>query len=295
LTDVQTNDSGSYSVMITNAGGAITSSVIQLAVAPYVPVTNGTALQVAFNFAAQPLPQPDFSSMTLNGNPATFSGPKVTLTTIGTTGFSDRSRTALTNNPPALTQANIYNQFIFSTSSGSGTGIDIRIQRLAPNTIYGLTLWSYDNANRVTEDWTEVASGTPVTIQTGYFFNGPVVPQSDYDYTLGALLTSSPNGELEIQGTVETGTSGIFINALRLVANPVIQITDTRLAADGNLQLTVMTQYPNQPLEFQESSDLSPGSWFPATDIFSLVTHGPVVTVEFPLSADHLFYRAVSP
>ncbi|WP_160164681.1 LamG-like jellyroll fold domain-containing protein [Pedosphaera parvula] len=292
LAKVQPADAGSYTVVITNSGGAVTSSIVQLTVIPYIPATNGTVLQVEFNWAPAPAVQSGFSSMTLNVNPATFSGPEVTLSTIGATFFSDRSRSVPVNNPPNLTQANLYQQFIFSTANTPGTGIDILLQRLAPNTTYGLTLWSYDNANNLFADWTEVSSGTPVTVQTGYIFTGSSQPTADYQDTLGTLLTSSTNGQLEIQGVVDSGTAGIFINALRLVANPTIQITDTRVVADGNLQITVMAQYPNQTLEFQESADLTPGSWTVATDIQSTVTHGPVVIVEVPLSTDHLFYRA---
>jgi hypothetical protein len=298
LANAQPSNSGPYSVVITNAGGAVTSSIVLLTVIPYTPATNGTALLVEFNWAAAPAVQPGFSSMTLNGNPATFNGPVVTLATIGSTSFSDRTRSVPVNNPPSLTQADIYQQFIFSTANTVGSGIDIRIGRLAPNTRYGLTLWSYDNANHGTYDWTETASGTPVDIQTAYFFNGPTLPAADYDDTLGVVLTSSAAGQLEIQGVVDgasSGNAGVFINALRLIANPVIRITQMQLTGDGNLQLTVAAQYPGQPIEFQESPNLSVGSWQPATDGIIISSHGPITTAEFPLSANRQFYRAVSP
>jgi hypothetical protein len=304
MANMQPADTASYSVIITNHGGAIgqsgsiTSSPVPLVVIPYTPATTGTVLLVDFNWSFGAVVQPGFSSMTLNANPATFGGPEVTLSTIGSTFFSDRSRSAPVNNPPAFTQADIYDQFIFSGVNTVGTGMDILIQRLAPNTPFGLTLWSYDNGNRGTTDWTENSSGSPVTIVNGYFFNGPTLPAADYDDTLGALLTSSATGQLDIQGVVDpsnSGNVGPFLNALRLIANPVIRITNVQVANDGNLQLTVETQYPAQPITFLESPDLSPGSFQPAGDVLSLQVHGPIVIAEFPLSANQNFYRVSSP
>ena len=304
LANVQPGDTASYSVIITNHGGAIgqsgsiTSSPVPLVVIPYTPATTGTVLLVDFNWSFGPVVQPGFSSMTLNGNPATFGGPEVTLSTIGSTFLSDRSRSVPVNNPPAFNQADIYDQFIFSGVNTVGTGMDILIQRLAPNTTFGLTLWSYDNSNRGTTDWTENSSGTPVTIVNGYFFNGPTLPTADYDNTLGALLTSSATGQLDIQGAVDasnSGNVGAFLNALRLIANPVIRITNVQVANDGNLQLTIETQYPAQPITLLESPDLSPGSFQPATDVLSMQTHGPIVTIEVPHTANQNFYRVSSP
>ncbi len=106
-------------------------------------------------------------------------------------------------------------------------------------------------------DWTETASGTAVPIVTGYTFDGSNLPVADYDYTFGALLTSSPSAQLRIHGVRHGGTSyGVFVNALQLVASPVIRITAASVAADGNLQLTIQAQFPGQGLAFEESADL---------------------------------------
>jgi hypothetical protein len=298
LTNVQPSFSGPYTVVVTNLGGATTSSVVQLTVIPYLPTTNGLALLVEFNQAALPVVQPGFSSMTLNSNPSTFNGPMVTLSTIGGTFLSDRSRAVPVNNPPAFTTADIYDQFIFSTAAASGTGIDILIQRLAPKTLYGLTLWSYDQANNIVSDWNEVSSGTPITIQDAYSFTGSQQPTADYQDTLGTNLVSSASGELEIQGTQDSGTSGVFLNALRLVANPTIVITNVSTFDAGQfLQIVAQAQYPNQVLQWQESSNLTLGAaaWAPATDLLDQTYVGPMVTAQFPISSTNLFYRAVFP
>ena len=298
IANVQTSNSGLYSVVVTNAGGAITSSIVQLTVIPYTPATNGTVLLVDFDSASAPITQSGFSSMTTAVNPATFGGPKITLSTIGGTSLSDRVRTTSTNSPPDFNQAAIYNDFIFSTSATDGTGMRILIERLAPNTAYGVTLWAFDSGNggsRIS-DWTETSSGSPVTVQTGYVFNGSVLPAHDYDDTLGGLLTSSPSGTLQLEG-VKNGGAGvsIFVNAVRLVANPVIRITNVQLVNPSTLQLTIETQYPNQTIEVQESPDLSPGSWFTASDQILIAPHGSVVIMQFPVNSTQLFYRVVSP
>src|SRR5262249_44969802 len=150
------------------------------------------------------------------------------------------------------------NDFIFAQSTTDGAGLDLLISRLVPNTPYGLTLWSFDpqSLGTRTSDWTETSSGTPVPIITGYTFNGSTLPNADYDNTFGALLTPSPTGQLNIQGLRHGGTSyGVFVNALQLVANPVIQMTGARAASNGRLQLTVQMQYPGQVVGFQERQD----------------------------------------
>jgi hypothetical protein len=299
LSNVQPANSGSYSLVVTNSAGAATSSVVVLTVTPFTPATTGTVLQVEFNYSLAPVVQPGFSSMTLNGNPATFGGPSITLSTVGNTFLSDRARTVPANNPPALTTADIYQQIIFSTANTPGTGIDTFINRLAPNTTYGVTIWSYDSQNSGYSDWTATGSGSPVIMKLPgvpyYFFNGPTLPAADYADTFGALVTSSSTGTLDIQGVVDSANTRItvFLNAMVLVANPVIQITSTTVAGDGNLQLTVFTQYPGQPISFQESPDLTPGSWQPAGAANVISTVGPIVTVEFPISENQNFYKAV--
>ena len=296
----QTTDAGAYCVVITNAAGVVTSSIVQLAVITFTPVTNGPALQLDFDLTGAPNHQPGFQVFTLGANGALFSNEvQVTLSPIGAISLAERLRSAaplVVNNPPALNQAQLYNDFDFASSTSDGSGLTILISRLAPNTPYGLTIWSFDaqSPGARISDWTETASGTPVLIVTGYTFDGNNPPAADYGYTFGALLTSSPAGQLRIQGVRRGGTSyGVFVNALQLVANPAFRITAARVADDGNLQLTVHTQFPGQAVAFQESPDLAPGSWHTATGAIVTQTHGPFVTVEFSRSGAGMFYRAV--
>src|SRR5665213_2859967 len=293
LTNVQPANSGSYTLVVSNPAGSVTSSVVVLNVTPYSPATTGTVLQVDFNAALGPIPQPGFTSMTLATNPASFSGPSITLSPIGATSLADRARGTPVNNPPALTQADIYAQFIFSTAATPGTGIDVLIGRLASSTTYGVTIWCWDAQNSGTSDWSEVASGTPNVIKNQYSFSGSSAP-SDYSDTLGGLVTSSPSGQLDIQGVVDASSArvDVFLNALVLVANPVIKITNVQLAADGNLQVTAMREYPGESVILQESGSVN-GGWQFAGDAILISNSGPYITVEFPLSSTQQFYRVV--
>jgi hypothetical protein len=111
---------------------------------------------------------------------------------------------------------------------------------------------------------------------------------------LGALLTSTATGVLQIEARKDggiAGNPGVFINAIRLVANPVIRITNTQLV-NGNIRLTIETQYPGQPITIQETADVAAPSWSTATG--TAERHGLIVIAEAPVGAGPLFYRVVS-
>jgi hypothetical protein len=301
LAAVQAADAGSYSVVITNAAGAVTSSIVQLAIVAYASVTNGVALQLDIDLTGSPNTQPAFQAFILGSNSSILSNAVVVaVSPIGGASLAERLRSAaplVTDNSPALTQARIYNDFVFASSMADGGGLSIQISHLAPSTPYGLTIWSFDpqSPGARTSDWTETASGASVPIATGYTFNGSTLPAADYDDTFGALLISSPAGQLEIQGVRHGGTSyGVFLNGLQLVANPSIGITRARLASDGKLELTVQMQYPGQSVSFEESSDLGAGSWAPSTNGITTQIYGPIAVTEFPLQRNPLYYRVAS-
>ncbi len=307
LAHVHPADATGYSVVITNVAGAITSRVAQLSVIPYAPVTNGEVLKLDFGLSGSPDIQSGFSEWNLSMNGNSFSGVKVTVSPIGGTTVSElqerlrgvnatTGNTPLTNNPPAFTQAALYDDMLMARDSKDGAGLSVLIERLAPNTKYGLTVWSWWQTtagdNKVT-DWIETASGTPVPIVTGYTFDGLNVPTNDYTATFGALLTSSDSGKLLIEGHQTAATIySTIVNAIELVAQPTIQITDCQLAS-GNLRLTVRAQYPNQPISIQQKSVLTGGTWASAAGGGVTGTNGPIVTAEFPVGPGPLFYRAV--
>ena len=288
---------GGYSVIVTNTAGTVTSRVAQLS------LVNGP-MNVEFDQAASTTLQPGFAEMTLSAPSATIGGIFVTISAIGGIALADRNRNAapmVTNIPPFLTQAQLYDEFIFGNDAATlNAGIDILIQNLVPNTNYGVTIWSFDpvSGGARVSDWTEVASGTTIPVTTGYTFDGTVLPAYDYEYTLGGLLTSSATGRLEIQG-VKTGTDSfcVFINALRVEANPLptSQIVSITTATNGYVQFVATGRYPGQPIDFQQNTNLLGGTWVPAAGGIPLWTNGMVTAIQFPMTGGPLFYRAVTP
>jgi hypothetical protein len=301
LTNVQAALSNTtYSVIITNPAGSVTSSVARLFVVPYTPATTGTVLAVDFGSVGSPNAMPGFNEMTLASNPAVFNTVRLTLSLIGVGPLADRFRgTAVANNPPYMTQGQIYNDFIFNdnTAFTDGAGLRVLIEHLAPGTNYGVTIWSYDSSSspdRIS-DWTETASGTPVTIQTGYDFIGSVVPTDDFQDTLGGLLTASPDGKLQIEGVRNGGTSfGVFINGIRLVANPTPRTRVMRGGVvNGNLRITAVGEYPGQTISIQQTADLVNGPWVDAVGGNFVSANGMVSLYDFPIdpSQPQLFFR----
>ncbi len=131
---------------------------------------------------------------------------------------------------------------------------------------------------------------------TNYTFNGSVLPLADYDDTIRAVLTTSTNGTLLIQGlTVANGNFGTFVNGLKLVPNvgPSVSITGFGTALDGNLQVTAQGQYNNQPIGYQYSLDLSPGSWKPVLNGMVITNIGSTEVFEIPITTNQQFFRAV--
>ena len=308
LNSVGTGNAGYYFVVVTNGsgpgtGGAVTSAVAQLAVHTYTPPStsiNGNILQLEFNAVASPANvQPGFQSMTLASSSAVFNGAtKVTISSLNTTPLADRDRNSaavITNNPPALTTAFLYNSFVFANSAVIGAGIDILIQHLAPNTAYGVNLWSFDEASNGARisDWAEFISST--TIASKYTFDGTIHPTNDWQNTFGAVLTSDASGQLDIQGNQNALSAGfgVFLNALTVTVNPAPVIKSAVMGTDGYLLITAQAQYSGQTLYFLESPDLA--TWHDATDGTNGTQNGPIVTSEFPLSpANKMFYRVAT-
>lgn len=308
LANVQLADSNTtYSVVITNDSGSVTSSVVRLYVSPIAIVTNGEVLRVDVGLTGSPNPQPGFSEFTLGKNPASF-GPGIKMTFLENGApMAERNRITgamVADSPPLMTQARLYNDFVFANNgTADGTGLSILIERLATNTAHGLTVWSFDPQSGGTRvsDWTESASGTPVPIVTDYTFDGRIVPTNDFQYTFGGLLTSSASGQLRLDGVRKptsmgtdgvTPSFGVFVNAIRLVANPVATGISKGAVVGGKLRLTTETEYPGMTPNIEQTSDLASGVWLPAVGGVVVESVGPVVVVEFPISTtNNAFYR----
>ena len=117
---------------------------------------NVTVVQLEFvaaqNYITPPARmQPGWQTMSLKSGPTTFTnGTKVTLSAIGGAALQDRDRVGqdnqgstyplVANSPPTMTTANLFNSFIYDSTTTSGTGIDILIQNLIPDTPYGVNI-----------------------------------------------------------------------------------------------------------------------------------------------------------
>jgi len=312
LTNVQAADSNTtYSVTITNDAGSITSSIVKLYVTPWTPLTTGDALDVDFNSNNVPNIQPGFEEMMLVQNPGRFSNNVLlTLTGIGSPAapLAARIRTTpalVLDNPPTLTQARIYNDFIFANNGNTaGTGLRLLIDHLATNVTYAVTIWSFDPQSSGTRvsDWTETSSGTALPVATGYTFNGSIQATNDLEATLGGLFTSSALGQLQFEG-VRTAASvdqnnaasfGVFLNGIRLVANPVAHTRVLRgETANGNVRVTAAGDYPGQPVSIQQTTNVVSGVWVPAVGGTPVSTNGAVIKVDFAIdpSQPQLFFR----
>ena len=306
LTNVQLTDAGAYTLTVTNSGGAVTSAPAQLVVRSFpsaVSNFNQTALRLQFIAAVAyttPASHQQFGwqTMSLNSGPTTFNGGvKVTLSALGGATLTDRDRAVqggyplATNNPPVMTTANLYNSFVFDLTPTVGTGIDIRIQNLTPNGLYGVNLWSFASSSggRIS-DWTEALSGRSIARQ---YVSPTTVPTADYDATLGALLVADATGQLDLQGTFDAGSAvgsvNVFLNAMEITANPIPQIQSATMGTNGNLVLSARGQFSGQSMAFQESPDLV--HWQMSTHGLNLTRHGPMLKSEFPISSNRVFFR----
>ncbi len=309
LTNVQLGANGLYWLVVSNTAGTTNSSVVQLLAKAFTPVTNGEALKIDVGLASSPNLQPGFDEFTLAVNGSSYNAVGVTVTSIGGVGLASRNRLTdspvwVTNSPPRLTQASVYNDFIYASSAAVDVGMKVLIERLAPNTPFGVTIWSYDvnsTGTRVS-DWTETSSGTPIPVATEYTFSGSNRVTNDFQYTFGGLFTSSPAGKLQFEGRRNAASVGgagsadigVFFNAIRVVARPVGTRVRQFGIVNGNLEVQIEGDYPGQPLALQESSTLAPGSWSAAVGATATLTNGPAVIFEIPTGASPRFYRAVS-
>lgn len=294
------DDGASFFVKISNPAGTTQSDSAALSVAPYTPAISGEVLEVDVGLSGVQNVQPGFEDFTLAMNGTNYNGVALTISGISA-ALAERNRTTapmVTNNPPALTQAQIYNDFIFANSTTDGTGLRMLIERLAPNTKYGVTIWSFDpqSFGARFSDWSETSGANPVEIQTGYTFDGSILPANDNEQTINAVLTSSATGTLQIDAIKNGGANfSAFVNAIRLVANPGARISKVELAANA-LLITVERLSADQTVTIEQRTDLVSGAWGPANATVAR-ENGVTITFSVPFSAANqkMFFRAVAP
>ncbi len=297
FSNLQGSDTGGYTVAITNLSGAITSRVAQVTVNPYALATTGVVLKVDFGIVgATPSPVADGFVMGGDGFTSVYDGGvRAWISPIGGGALAPRNRTAVVNHPPALNLAALYNDFIFDSSGGmEGQGIRISIDHLAPNTRFGVTIWSFDSLT--TQDrfsaWLET-SGEPVTLADPYIMRNSL-PASDNEKTIRGIVTSTPAGTLQIDGLGRGYAGGagnaVFLNGIQLEANPPASIGNVQQAG-GYFSFDVSSDFPHT---LQQTANLVEGPWVPVPPGGAVATNGTTVTYQFPIlpGQNQLFYRA---
>jgi hypothetical protein len=209
------------------------------------PPPSTTLLQVDFNDRGVATnTQSGFSSFVIGGSEGqvqtgsitrTFGSHNVTLTNASTFGFDDRRRTTPINSG-AFTEAQLLQDFVFSTdnSAGGTGGFDVRIDGLVPGAIHTLTVWSFDSGStgQRTSDW--VANGVEVE---DYSFEGGTLPTSNGTYRMQFVVAANSQGQILLQGRKDESTNNIavFLNALRLETGDTVNSPNaTALRVDFN-------------------------------------------------------------
>lgn len=136
-------------------------------------------------------------------------------------GYDDRAR-ATPLNSGALTTDTLYKDFVFSRELSGTSGLDLYVGGLTAETLYELTLWSFDSGSpgaRVSDWW---ANG--VLFTNNYSFNGSTLPTSDNDDRLVFRATADGSGGLLVSGRRDTSSAAnapaVFVNALQVA--PVV-------------------------------------------------------------------------
>lgn len=299
LTNVQPSDSGSsYFVTVSNSAGSATSQSATLQVGGAPPL-----LRVDVGLTGSVNLQPGFSIFTLAENPATFGSITMTVSGIGTT-LTDRNRGTPANNPPLMTQAQIYQDFIFANSTVDGTGLRINLTGLTPSTRYAVTIWSFDSGSTGARfaDWMETTTpDTTNMIQAQYSFDGGALPTQNLDRTIRTVLTSSAEGALQIDSIKNGGANfGAFFNGilLDLAPPPATEITITSFVRQGgNFVLTLQTNAQNPNPTLQQRADLGSGTWGPVQNETVVSNQGGTVVIQIPYdsAAPQMFYRVSLP
>ncbi|MCA9261748.1 MAG: lamin tail domain-containing protein, partial [Planctomycetales bacterium] len=145
----------------------------------------------------------------------------------GSGALDDRDRSAPTPQPPQLNLDQLYDDFIFSANTTTGTGLEVTLSGLLPGAAYDLRLRSYDMGSSGVRrsTWTEESSGESVVLAAPYEFDGTAPPISDDDYVISSQVVASPTGTLQIRGVREDGLSyGVFLNSLDLDLAPLADV-----------------------------------------------------------------------
>ncbi len=158
-----------------------------------------------------------FTPFAISDSGSVVNGVRVTISPIGEARLDDRDRSEPVDLPPEFTYAQLYDDFLFANRTFGSPGLQIELDGLTPNQVYGVKFRSYDASSpgdRVST-WTEVLGDQAII--TEYSFDGADLPTDHDSHSFSALLTSSSDGRLVIEGVRTGGTShGVFLNSLEI-------------------------------------------------------------------------------
>jgi hypothetical protein len=147
-----------------------------------------------------------------------------------TVGFIDDRDRAAPVDGGGLSNAQIYDDFIFAqTANGPTGGMDLTISggSLMPNTPYLVALYAYDNGSNAAPQprsatWLDANNGNALIVNTS--FNGtPTVPMSNNDFRFPGIARTDASGVLRLLGRNTTPNSangatsiGVFLNGFEV-------------------------------------------------------------------------------
>jgi hypothetical protein len=297
LSNVTLADAGDFDVIITNSAGSVTSLVATLTVTlrPAPPAQ----LKIDFNNTGQDTAaetEVGFDSFVI---PTVGPGPVmkryggVDLTVTGVGANLESRRRATPTNDVNFTEQQLFQDFLFARDAALDQGMDIVIEFLEPNTLYAVTLWSFDSGstgNRVS-DWT--ANGS--LVQSAYTFNGSTLPTTNGQYRIRFNVTSDIEGKILIQGRRSASASGninVFVNALT-IARSEIRVGSIDLVSPGTLRLTFNVLNPSATHRIEEKVSLDDANWTEVSGVSFSAPTGDMVQATFAAPDSTRFYRVV--
>jgi subtilisin-like proprotein convertase family protein len=270
LTGISTNDAGNYSVLVTNAYGAATSSKAYLTVLQ-PEIVNATQIAIGDADVATPYP----SLVVISGQTGTVANVTVTLRNVYHT-FPDDLDVLLVSPSGASV-------LLMSDAGGHGD-------------LTGATLLFDDQAINTLPDAGQIVSGTyrPTNFGLGDAFPPPA-PASGYGTNLAGLRGDNPNGAWKLfVYDDEPGDTGSISGGWSLrvtTANPPAPDFLPAQIIGGQIRLRFLTAIGGSYI-VQYKNSLTDPVW---TDLQTVSGDGTIKTVSDSTTGAARFYRIRTP
>ena len=295
ITNAVLGDAGDYDVVVSNAAGAVTSSVATLTVdlRPASPeflkidfndTLENTAAQTETGFMPFALPAAGPGPVMQR-----FGGAEVTVAGAGVTLESRRRATPV--NSGAFTEEQLLRDFIFARDALAGEGLDLTIEFMESSQLYAATVWSFDSGSaspaRIS-DW--FANGNLVV--SGYNMINTELPTSNERWRMNFDVMSDADGKIVIQGRRNPSASAginVFLNAVQLV-KPGIRIHQFQVLDGFDMVMVVEVINPGVPHLVQEKTDLAQSTWTDTPNVVWTSLGGRMLQATFSVPIGTTFY-----